>query len=197
MRSETLDLYNEELLLVLSVSAQMIHQRFNGGGRYPRPLTVNCSSVEDMRQVLSRVVTSERKELTILIVVEILEESKQFFLIPSENGFDLRRLLGIGNKDLEYMERFELNVLALIAEEVHHHLEVDIVRNVARHDVEVGTVQKNLAEKFEGLPLRHIVGGLDEGRERIEESVIVLIQVFRDHWFVPRESFLEARVRIR
>jgi len=44
------------------------------------------------------------------------------------------------------MERFELNVLALIPEEVHHHLEVDIVCNIARHDVEVGTVQKNLAE---------------------------------------------------
>ena len=38
------------------------------------------------------------------------------------------------------MERLELDVLALIAEEVHHHLEVDIVRNVARHDIEVGTV---------------------------------------------------------
>lgn len=63
------------------------------------------------------------------------------------------------------MECLELDVLALIAEEVHHHLEVDVVRDVARHDVEVGTVQEYLAEQFERLPLRHIVGRLDEHRE--------------------------------
>jgi hypothetical protein len=79
------------------------------------------------------------------------------------------------------MEGLELDVLALIAEEVHHHLEVDIVRDVARHDIEVGTVQKNLAEQLERLPLGYIVGRVDEGRERVEESVVVLVEVFCHH----------------
>lgn len=44
------------------------------------------------------------------------------------------------------MEGFELNVLALVSEEVHHHLEVRLVRDVARHDVEVGPVEQDLPE---------------------------------------------------
>jgi uncharacterized protein (UPF0216 family) len=87
--------------------------------------------------------------LTILIVVEILEEDQQFILIPSEDGFDLRRFLGVCDEYLEYVERLELNVLAPITEEVHHHLKVGIVCNITRHDVEVGTVKKYLAKKFE------------------------------------------------
>jgi len=81
--------------------------------------------------------------------VEILEENQQFILIPSEDGFDLRRFLGVCDKYLEHMERLELNVLAFITEEVHHHLKVGIVCNIARHDAEVGTVQKYLAKQFE------------------------------------------------
>ena len=81
--------------------------------------------------------------------MEILEENQQFILIPSEDGFDLRRFLGVCDKYLEYMERLELNVLALITEKVHHHLKIGIIRNIARHDAEVGTVQKYLAKQFE------------------------------------------------
>jgi hypothetical protein len=81
--------------------------------------------------------------------MEILEENQQFIFIPSEDGFDLRRFLGVCDEYLEHMERLELDVLAPITEEIHHHLEVGIVRNVTRHDVKVGTVQKYLAEKFE------------------------------------------------
>ncbi len=89
------------------------------------------------------------KRLTILIIMEILEENQQLILIPSENGFDLRRFLGVCDKYLEHMECLELNVLASVAEEVHHHLEIAIVCNIARHDVKVGTVQKYFAEQFE------------------------------------------------
>ena len=96
-----------------------------------------------------RPLQESKRELTILIVVEILEENKQFVLIPSEDDFDLRWFLRVCDKYFEYMERLKLNVLALITEEVHHHLEVGIVRNVARHDAEVGTIQKYLAEEFE------------------------------------------------
>ena len=63
------------------------------------------------------------------------------------------------------MESLELDVLALVAKEVHHHLEIDIVRDVTRHDAEVGTVKEYLAKQLERLPLRHVVGRLDEHRE--------------------------------
>jgi hypothetical protein len=100
------------------------------------------------RNVRNAATTAEGR-LTILIVMEIFEEGQQFILIPSEDGFDLRRFLGVCDEYLEYVEGLKLNVLALITEEVHHHLEVGIVRNIARHDAEVGTVQKYLAKKFE------------------------------------------------
>ena len=51
-----------------------------------------------------------------------------------------------GSTYLEHMESFKLNVLALISEEVHHHLEVGLVRNVACHHVEVGPIEENLAK---------------------------------------------------
>ena len=38
------------------------------------------------------------------------------------------------------MERLKLDVLALVTKEIHHHLEISIVRDIARHDIEVGTV---------------------------------------------------------
>jgi len=88
------------------------------------------------------------------------------------------------------VECLKLNVLALIAEEVHHHLEVGIVRNIACHDVEIGTIEKYLAKQFKRLPLRYVVGRQYEGSERVEESVVVLVQVLCDHWFMPCEGFL-------
>ena len=42
---------------------------------------------------------------------------------------------------LEDMEGLKLDVLALITEHVHHHLEVRLMRNVLGHDVEIGAVQ--------------------------------------------------------
>lgn len=100
----------------------------------------------NVRDELLRVATNGG--LTILVVMEILEEDQQFILIPSEDGFDLRRFLGVCHEYLEYVERLKLNVLAPVTEEVHHHLKVGIVRNIARHDAEVGAVQKYLAKKF-------------------------------------------------
>jgi hypothetical protein len=38
------------------------------------------------------------------------------------------------------MERLKLDVLPLVTKEIHHHLEISIDRDVARHDVKVGTV---------------------------------------------------------
>lgn len=43
--------------------------------------------------------------------------------------------------DLEHMERLELDVLAFVAEQVHHHLEVALIGYVARHHIEIGTIE--------------------------------------------------------
>lgn len=69
------------------------------------------------------------------------------------------------NTRLEHMERLKLDILALVPQQVHHHLEVPLARNVLGHDVEVGTVEQDLAEEFDGLPFRYVVGGADESGE--------------------------------
>ena len=60
------------------------------------------------------------------------------------------------------MKGFELNVFALAAQHVHDQLEVLLVSNVPRHDVEIGTVEQDLAEKLERLSLGDMAKGLDE-----------------------------------
>jgi len=47
------------------------------------------------------------------------------------------------------MERFELDILAPISQEIHHHLQVCLVRDVSSHDVEVCPVQEDLTQQFE------------------------------------------------
>lgn len=63
------------------------------------------------------------------------------------------------------MKRLELYILALIPQQVHHHFEIGLVRDVARHYVEVGAVEEDLAEKLEGLSLGDVVRREDEGGE--------------------------------
>jgi hypothetical protein len=115
--------------------------------------------------------------------MEPLEESQKLLLVPTQNCFYLRRFLGVRNEhlaskgaksaggntltktrqnDLEDMERLELDVLALISQQVHHHLEISFAGDVSRHDIEVCTVEENLAQEFEGLAFRHVVGRENE-----------------------------------
>lgn len=63
---------------------------------------------------------------------------------------------------LEHMEGLELNVSALIPQQVHHHLEVCLNRDVLGHDVEVGPVEEDLAEEFKRLAFGYIVRGEQE-----------------------------------
>lgn len=98
--------------------------------------------------------------------MEVAQEDKELLLVAAEDGLDLRGLLGVRDEDLEDMECLELDVAALVAEHVHHHLQVRLVRDVARHDVEVGAVKQDLAEQLERLPLRDVVRGQEESRER-------------------------------
>ena len=69
----------------------------------------------------------------------------------------VRALRKSTNIHLEHMKRFELNVFALVPEEVHHHLEVRLVRYVPCHNVEVGSIEENFAQELQGLPLRYVV----------------------------------------
>ena len=73
---------------------------------------------------------------------------------------------------LEYMERLELNILALIPQKIHHHLQIGVVGDVPCHDGEVGAVEQDFAEKLERLAFGNVVGGLDEGGIRFEELVM-------------------------
>lgn len=107
-----------------------------------------------------------RELLVLLVVVELAQEDEELLLVAAENGLDLRGLLGVRNKDLEDVECLELDVAALVAEHVHHHLQVRLVRDVPRHDVEVGAVEQDLAEQLERLPLRDVVRGQEESCER-------------------------------
>lgn len=59
----------------------------------------------------------------------------------------------------KYVESFELDILALVPKHVHHHLQIAFLGNVSSHDVEVGTVKEDFAEKLERLSLGDIIGG--------------------------------------
>lgn len=124
---------------------------------------------------------------TVFVVVKVLEENKQLILVPPENTLDLWRLLRVRHEylyappispgrsrnaraaHLEHMKRLELDVLALIAQEVHHHLQIGVVSDVSGHDGKVGAVEQDLAEELEGLAFGDVVVGQDERSVRVEE----------------------------
>lgn len=51
--------------------------------------------------------------------------------------------------NLKDVECLKLDVFALVPQEIHHHLEIGFIGNIARHDVEVGTIKQDLAEQLE------------------------------------------------
>ena len=67
------------------------------------------------------------------------------------------------------MESLELDVLALVTKQVHHHFQVGFIGNVPSHHIEVGPIQENLAKKLEGLALCDVVSGQDKCRKGREE----------------------------
>jgi hypothetical protein len=64
---------------------------------------------------------------------------------------------------------FELNVLALVAQHVHHHLEVRLLSDITCHDTEISAIEQYLAKKFERLPFGDVVIGEEECRKGREE----------------------------
>lgn len=67
------------------------------------------------------------------------------------------------------MKRFELNILALASKHVHHHLEIRLLGDIPRHDIEIGTIEQYLSEKLKRLPFGDIVLGEDECRKGRKE----------------------------
>lgn len=117
-------------------------------------------------EYVSSIADAYRELLVLLVIVELAQEDEELLLVAAKDGLDLRGLLGVRDKDLEDMERLELDVAALVAEHVHHHLQVRLVRDVARHDVEIGAVKQDLAQQLERLPLRDVVRRQEECGER-------------------------------
>ena len=76
---------------------------------------------------------------------------------------------------LENMKCLKLDILTLIPQQVHHHLQICLVRDIFSHHVEISTVEENFAEKFEGLSLRDVVCREDERCEGGEELGIRLM----------------------
>lgn len=130
--------------------------------------------------------SSKDHRLTILVVVEVGQERDQTFPIASQDVLDHWWFLRVGDKHLgseriygqeisrllvtraksdfkqdthlEDVESFELNILALVAQQVHHQLEIFLRRNVSRHHVKVCSIQQNLSQQLQRLSLRHVVG---------------------------------------
>ena len=110
--------------------------------------------------------------------------------------------------DLEYVERLELDVPALVPQQVHHRAQVAVGPDVPRHDREVGAVEQDLAEELERLALRDVIVRENQCDERREElrfkvgvaqlselsvvrksvayAVVVLVEILRDHRLVSR-----------
>ncbi|KAI3487715.1 hypothetical protein L1887_48321 [Cichorium endivia] len=147
-----------------------------------------AGGLDDLEDVLLFV----DKLLVVLVVVEVGEELDQTLAVAPQDVFDLRRLLGVGDKHLEHVEGLKLDVLAAVAQQIHHHLEVVLARNVARHDGKVGAVQQDLAEQLERLSLGDVVGRLQQRRIRRKEAVVVGLEVGSHHGLVARERLLEV-----
>ena len=59
--------------------------------------------------------------------------------------------------DLKHVECFELDVLALVPKEIHHHLEIRLARNIPGHHIEVRTIQQDLSKQLQRLSLRDVI----------------------------------------
>lgn len=64
---------------------------------------------------------------------------------------------------LEHMERLKLDVLTLVSEHVHHHLQVGLVGDIPGHNIEICPVKQDLSEELKRLSLGYIVLRQDEG----------------------------------
>ena len=80
--------------------------------------------------------------------MEAAEEGQQPLAVLDENVRDRLDLVRVGDKHLEDVEGLKLNVAALVAQQVHHELEVVGVADVDGHHLKVGAVEQDLAKQL-------------------------------------------------
>jgi len=137
-------------------------------------------------------------ELVILFVVlKVGEERDETLFVLQKDVEDGSGLVGVGHKDLEDVERLELDVLALVSQQQHHRLEIGHVADVARHDVEVCTIQQELSQKLEGLAFGDIVGGGDEEGVAGEDVVVFALEELGAEGLVLGEQLFERHKGVR
>lgn len=51
--------------------------------------------------------------------------------------------------NLEDMERFKLYIFTLVSQHIHHQLEVGLLSNVASHNIEICSIEEDLAQELE------------------------------------------------
>ncbi|KAG5460456.1 MAG: hypothetical protein BJ554DRAFT_7492 [Olpidium bornovanus] len=82
------------------------------------------------------------------VVVEVAQERDELVPVLLQDVEDGLLFVRVRDEHLEHVERLELDVAALVAQQVHHQLEVVGGRDVPRHHAEVGPVQQRLAEEL-------------------------------------------------
>ena len=85
---------------------------------------------------------------TLAIVVEVAEEGHQFLLVLEQDVQNGLALVRVCHEDLEDVEGLKLNVLGLVAQQVHHQFQIVRAANVRGHHIEVRPVQKKLSQKL-------------------------------------------------
>jgi len=98
--------------------------------------------------------------LVLFFIVEVAEEGDKLLLVLNQDIKDGFGLVRVGHEHFEDVESLKLNSFVLVPQEVHHQFEVLLIADVLGHDVEIGSVQQQLAKKLERLPSGHIILGV-------------------------------------
>lgn len=95
------------------------------------------------------------------------------------------------------MKGLELNISTLLAQHVHHELEIVRIANVSGHYGEVVAVEEQLAEQFERLTPRDVVVRVEEFLVVFEEDVVVLFEKAGTQRLVFGQEVAEREERVR
>jgi len=101
-------------------------------------------------------------------IVEVAEEGDKLLLVLNQDIKDGFGLVRVGHEHFEDVESLKLNSFVLVPQEVHHQFEVLLIADVLGHDVEIGSVQQQLAKKLakQSTPFRGVHPWRRTGRVR-------------------------------
>lgn len=88
------------------------------------------------------------------------------------NTYDSALIVSLFRTHLENVERLKLDIPTLVAQEVHHHLEIGLGADISGHDAVIGSIEQDLSKKFEGLSFGDIVGGQYKRSIHCEELLV-------------------------